>query len=113
MVGPWRGAPYTFRACIVTFGKMWLRCDSCRRFAVLRVPRHLRDHDYRRVTFSCSRCGGVAACTVTEPTTEKGMEDYREDLVEAPRRHPSAEARLRLRSGRAFVPPKLRWKPTR
>ena len=113
MVGPWPHAPYSFRALKAVFGTMYIRCDSCRRFAVLAVPARLLDHDYRRVSFSCSRCGAEAATTVIRPDTEPGMGDYREDRRHSPERHPDAEERFRRRSGHAqeFLPPK--FKPTR
>ena len=110
MVGPWPHRPYSFRALRATFGEMWLRCDFCRRFAALRIPRELRDHDYRRFRFSCSKCGGEATHCVIHPHKD-GYPDYREDQPN-PRRHPAAEERMRLRRGE-WIAPKLRWKPTR
>ena len=115
MVGPWSAEPYTFRALRKTFGEMWLRCDSCRRFAPLRLPPGYLDRDYRTVSFSCSVCGNVATHTVTHPHTEAGMADYREDAREQPKRHPKAEARIlgtdrRPSVAAEFVPPSDRHK---
>jgi len=114
MVGPWDAQPYTFRALRKTFGKMWLRCDSCHRFALLTLPPRYLDRDYRTVSFSCSVCGGVATYTISHPHSEPGMGDYCEDIRERPRRHPAAEARLRRveAMGRAtnYTPPSLRHK---
>ena len=114
MVGPWNAQPYTFRALRKTFGGMWLRCDVCRRFAVLTLPPGYLDRDYRTVSFSCSVCGGVATHTVTHPHTEPGMGDYREDVRERPQRHPAAEARLLKVETRSravdHTPPSLRHK---
>ena len=81
MVGPRNAQPYTFRALRNTFGKMWLRCDVCRRFAAFTLPPGYLDRDYRTVSFSCSVCGGVATHTVAHPHSEPGMGDYREDDV--------------------------------
>ena len=114
MVGPWNAQPYTFRALRKTFGKMWLRCDVCRRFALLTLLPGDLDRDYRTVSFSCSLCGGVAIHTVTHPNSEPGMADYCEDDRERPQRHPAAEARLRgvetKARARKFTPPSLRHK---
>ena len=114
MVGPWNAQSYTFRALRETFGKMWVRCDVCRRFALLTLRPGYLDRDYRTVSFSCSVCGGVATRTVTHPHTEPGMNDYCEEVCERPRRHPAAEARLRgvetTGCANKFTPPSLRHK---
>jgi len=69
--------------------------DLCRRFALLQLGRRgLRDVDSRTKRFSCSVCGAAAWLTVTNPTTERGMEDYRLDQLEDPERHPAAVDRL-------------------
>jgi hypothetical protein len=94
MVGPWPYKPYTFRALAKTLGPLWVRCDVCRRYARLHIGPDLREADYRTKTFSCSRCGASAAVCVVEPTTERGMEDYRLDEVERPQHHPAAIDRL-------------------
>lgn len=73
MVGPWNAQPFTFRALRKTFGKMWLRCDVCRRFAVLTLPPGYLDRDYRIVSFSCSVCGGVAIHT-GHPSTQRARD---------------------------------------
>jgi hypothetical protein len=39
-------------------------------------------------------CGDEAWLTVTDPRTERGMEDYRLDQREDPERHPAAVDRL-------------------
>lgn len=85
--------PYTFRALQKTFGPMWVRCDNCRRYAPLSIG-GLQDVDYRSKTFSCSQCGSEAYLAVTEPVKEAGMQDYRQDVVERPERHPAAVDRL-------------------
>jgi hypothetical protein len=54
----------------------------------------LRDVDYRTKSFSCSACGASATLTVTDPTTETGMGDYRLDQIERPQHHPRAIDRL-------------------
>jgi hypothetical protein len=93
MTGPWLHKPYTFRALRKTFGTMWVRCDLCRRYATLRLT-GLLDVDYRTKRFSCSRCGSEAWMCVVEPVKESGMQDYRLDEIEDPRRHPAAVDRL-------------------
>jgi ribosomal protein S27AE len=55
---------------------------SCPRYARLYLA-EIRDTDYRRKTFSCSRCGAGGALAITEPNTETGMTDYQLDKVEA------------------------------
>jgi hypothetical protein len=95
MVDPFQGVPYSFGALHKTFGRLYLRCDLCRRFALLQLgPKKLRDVDSRTKRFSCSMCGAEAWLTVTNPTTELGMEDYRLDQREDPERHPAAVDRL-------------------
>ncbi len=65
------------------------------RFALLQLGRsELRDVDYRTKRFSCSECGDEAWLTVTDPRTERGMEDYDLDQREDPERHPAAVDRL-------------------
>jgi len=85
--------PYTFRALAKTFGTIWLRCDVCRRYARLQLAGP-HDIDYRTKTFSCSRCGAPAYLCVVNPSTEKGMKDYRLDELERPTHHPNAVRRL-------------------
>ncbi len=93
MTAPWPHKPFTFRALQKTFGPMWVRCDVCRRYAPLRLT-GLLDADYRTKRFSCSRCGSAAWVCVVEPVRELGMQDYRLDEIEDPRRHPAAADRL-------------------
>lgn len=93
MTSLWPHKPHTFRALKTTFGRMWVRCDSCRRYAPLKLA-GLLDVDYRSKTFSCSRCGSEATNCVTEPTRETGMEDYRLDPLPDARHHPKAVRRL-------------------
>ena len=94
MVGPWPFKPYTFRALAKTYGKMWVRCDVCRRYARLPILGELLEADYRSKTFSCSQCGGPAWLCVVDPTHERGMEDYRLNERERPAHHPAAIDRL-------------------
>ena len=62
------GKPFSFGALRKTFGPLYLRCDICRRFALLQLGTHaLRDVDYRTKRFSCSVCGDEAWLTVTDP----------------------------------------------
>ena len=85
----------SFGALRKTFGPLYLRCDICRRFALLQLGAHeLRDVDYRTKRFSCSVCGDEAWLTVTDPRTERGMGDYRLDQREQPERHPRTVERL-------------------
>lgn len=93
MVDPFPGRPYSFRALAKTFGRMWVRCDSCRRYAPFRIG-GLQDADYRTKSFSCSSCGGVASLCVIEPVKETGMADYRLDERKDPPRHANAVVRL-------------------
>ena len=93
MVGPFNGVPYSFGALRQTFGPLYVRCDVCRRYAQLYVA-GLRDVDYRTRTFSCALCGTDGALSITDPSTESGMNDYRLDQREAPARHPDAARRL-------------------
>jgi len=93
MTGPWPYKPFTFRALQKTFGRMWVRCDLCRRYATLRLT-GLLEVDYRTQRFSCSRCGAEAWVCVVEPVKERGMQDYRLDEIENPQRHPAANNRL-------------------
>ena len=46
--------------------------------------------DYRSKTFSCSRCGNEAYLAVIEPIKEAGMQDYRLDAIDRPKRHAAA-----------------------
>src|SRR5262245_7674848 len=95
MVDRFKGIPYSFGALRETFGPLYMRCHLCRRFALLQLgPHKLRDVDSRTRRFSCSKCGAEAWLTVTNPTTERGMEDYRLDQREDPQRHLAAAARL-------------------
>lgn len=104
MTGAWPDKPFTFRALRKTFGQLYLRCDLCRRFALLQLgPHGLRDTDYRTKRFSCSVCGAEAWLTVTNPMTERGMEDYRLDQREDPERHPAAVDRLTGRRPRRHI----------
>jgi hypothetical protein len=93
MVDRFKGVPYSFGALRKTFGPIYLRCDVCRRYAHLYLA-ELREVDYRTRSFSCSVCGAVAALTVTDPTTETGMGDYRLDQRDQPERHPRTVKRL-------------------
>lgn len=104
MVDRFNGIPYSFGALRKTFGPLYVRCDLCRRFALLQFgPHNLRDVDSRTKRFSCSVCGAEAWLTVTNPTTERGMEDYRLDQREDPQRHPAAVARLQGKPRRPTV----------
>jgi hypothetical protein len=95
MVDPFKGVPYSFGALRKTYGRLYVRCDVCRRFALLQLgPHKLRDVDSRTKRFSCSVCGDEAWLTVTDPRTERGMKDYRLDQREDPVRHPAAVDRL-------------------
>jgi hypothetical protein len=95
MVDPFQGVPYSFGALRKTFGPLYVRCDLCRRFALLHLGRHgLRDVDYRSRTFSCSRCGSVAALAISDPRTELGLSDFVLDQQEEPQHHPAAVRRL-------------------
>ena len=69
MVGPWNAQPYIFRALRKTFGQMWLRCDVCRRFAVLKLPPGYLDRDYRTVDFSCSLSAAASPPTPSPTRT--------------------------------------------
>jgi hypothetical protein len=102
MTGAWPHKPYTFRALNKTFGPMWVRCDTCRRYASLRLT-GLLDVDYRTKRFTCSRCGSEAWVCVVEPIKERGMQDYRLDEIEDPQRHLAAVDRLTGRRGVAPV----------
>ena len=83
MVDLFPGKPFSFGALRKTFGPLYLRCDICRRFALLQLGAHeLRDVDYRTKRFSCSVCCEEAWLTVTDPRTERGMGDYRLDQRE-------------------------------
>lgn len=95
MVDLFEGKPYSFGALRKTFGPLYVRCDVCRRFALLKLgPRQLRDVDYRTRHFSCSVCGAAASLAITDPRSELGMSDYRLDQRPAPERHPAAIDRL-------------------
>jgi len=95
MVDGFPGNSFSFGALRKTFGPVYLRCDICRRFALLQLGAHeLRDVDYRTKRFSCSVCGEEAWLTVTDPRTERGMGNYRLDQREQPERHPRAVERL-------------------
>jgi hypothetical protein len=95
MVDRFPGKPFSFGALRKTFGPLYLRCDICRRFALLQLGAHeLRDVDYRTKRFSCSVCGEEAWLTVTDPRTEHGMGDYRLDQRERPESHPRTVERL-------------------
>ena len=75
MVDRFKGTPFSFGALRSTFGPLYIRCDLCRRFALLQLgPHNLRDVDSRTKRFSCSVCGAEAWLTVTNPTSELGME---------------------------------------
>jgi hypothetical protein len=61
MVDPFKGMPYRFGALHKTFGRLYVRCDVCPRFALLQLGRNkLSDVDYRTKRFSCSVCGDEA-----------------------------------------------------
>lgn len=92
MASLWSHKASTFRALRATFGKLWVRCDVCRRYAPLSLA-GLQDVDYRSRTFSCSKCGNDGYLCIVEPIKERGMEDYRLDRVESPERHPDAGRR--------------------
>ena len=107
MVDPFKGVPYSFGALRKTFGRLYVRCDVCRRFALLQLGRHaLRDIDSRTKRFSCSVCRGEAWLTVTDPRSERGMDDYRLDQRDDAEHHPAAVDR---RLGRS---PSPRVRPT-
>jgi hypothetical protein len=89
MASLWSHKASTFRALRATFGKLWVRCDVCRRYAPLSLA-GLQDVDYRTRTFSCSKCGSDGYLCIVEPIKERGMEDYRLDRVENTGRHPEA-----------------------
>jgi hypothetical protein len=104
MVDRFPGKPYSFGALRKTFGPLYIRCDLCRRFALLQFgPHKLHDVDYRTKRFSCSACGEEAWLTVTDPRQERGMGDYRFDQREDPQRHPAAVDRLLGRRRRPIV----------
>jgi hypothetical protein len=104
MVDPFKGVPYSFGALRKTFGRLYVRCDVCRRFALLQLGwNELRDVDYRTKHFGCSLCGDEAWLTVTDPRIERGMEDYCLDQREDPERHPAAVDRLLGRRRRPVV----------
>jgi hypothetical protein len=54
----------------------------------------MRSGAMRTKSFSCSACGTAAALTVTDPTTETDMGDYRLDQRDQPERHPRTVDRL-------------------
>jgi hypothetical protein len=110
LTSAWRHRPNTFRALRATYGPLWVRCDFCRRFSTLRLTPEQMEMDYRKVHFSCSKCGGEAICCVVHPCKD-GHADYKE-VVQSNLRHPVAQERMRLRRGE-WIPPKLRWKPMR
>jgi hypothetical protein len=65
-----KGVPHSLGALRKTFRH--LRCDVCRRYALLRLGEHrLRDVDYRTRRFSCSACGAEATLTVTNPSQSR------------------------------------------
>lgn len=100
-------------ACI---GPIYARCDSCRRYVRIPASRPpFGDRDHRRTTLSCSGCGADGVVTTTEPSTEHGMEDYRQENWMAPARHPAAVQRIAGTSPTWSqpVPPKLRRRPVR
>jgi hypothetical protein len=104
MVDRFKGVPYSFGALRKTFGPLYIRCDLCRRFALLQLgPHNLRDVDSRTKRFSCSVCGEEAWLTVTDPRTELGMADFRLDQRENPERHPAAVGRRLGRGARPTI----------
>jgi hypothetical protein len=78
MVSPWPSKPYTFHALRKTFGPLYVTCSNCRRFVHLPIG-GLRDVDYRTRTFSCSVCGAAGYLAISDPRTERGMEDFKPD----------------------------------
>jgi hypothetical protein len=110
MVDRFPGKPFSFGALRKTFGPLYLRCDICRRFALLQLGAHgLRDVDYRTKRFSCSVCGDEAWLTVTDPRTERGMGDYRLDQREQPQPAP-AHPRAADRQPPAIERRSKRWR---
>ena len=81
MTAPWPFKPFTFRALQKTFGPMWVRCDTCRRYATLPLT-GLLDADYRTKRFGCFCCGAEAWVCVVEAVKETDMHDYRLDEIE-------------------------------
>ena len=103
MVGRPPFTPYTFRALKEVFGELYARCDVCRRYAVLYPTTDLAARDSRRTTFGCCVCGAEGASTVTRPDTEQGMEDYRRDNRDNPRRHPAEMRRFTSGTDQAWI----------
>jgi hypothetical protein len=101
MVDRFPGKPFSFGALRKIFGPLYLRCDICRRFALLQLG--ARDVDYRTKRFSCCVCGEEAWLTVTDPRTERGMGDYRLDQREQPERHPRTVERRTANSRQSSV----------
>ena len=99
----WRHPPHTFRALRAVYGPLYVRCDTCRRYAPLPLA-GIEDVDYRPITFSCSKCGGLAWMTITDPSQDAGMSDYRLDPVADPKHHPEAIKRM---SGQSETSPRL------
>jgi len=86
----WPHRPGTCRALIFAFGPQVVVCDPCQR--VIEMPP--LDVPFDPCPFVCFRCGTRGAIR---------------DAAEAPRGY-AHETRL---TGREFLAPKLRWKPTR
>ena len=70
---------YSFAELRAVFGPLWVRCDSCRRFRALRLTPALRDLDWRKTRFKCTRCGAPGYCAIDRPTSDPGRHDYVED----------------------------------
>jgi len=79
MAGPNPHILFSFAELRAIYGPLWVRCDACRRFRGLRMTREIRDLDWRRTRFKCTRCGGQGYCAIERPNATKGMEDYVED----------------------------------
>jgi len=95
MVERFPGKPFSFGALRKTFGPLYLRCDICRRFALLqlggaRAARRGLPHQTLQLLGLWRRTW----LTVTDPRTERGMSDYRLDQREQPERHPRTVERL-------------------
>lgn len=74
------------------FGRTWLVCEPCRRFAIVPASR-LKGRDTRTTTFSCSVCGGPSKIINEDPGIGGRLQF---DPRENPQHHPEATLRLRL-----------------
>jgi hypothetical protein len=98
-LSPFRYA--SFAALKHTYGRLWVRCDACRRYDTLATA-PIRDRDSRYTTFSCSVCGAEGKVVLDDPAQQGFAYDPRQN----PQRHPAAFARI---TGRTYV----RWAPSR